>query len=176
MLRPTQRYEFVIRLGLSLGIVARGKSRVVVFVLVLAGLLIADTVSGGPPASAQTVGSSIEYAENSTASVGRFRAHDQDGNVIRWSLSGPDADRFTIDGGILSFREPPNYEKPQSAQRSGQLANRNVYRVTVEAAGGRHDVTVTVTDVDDAGTDEGMYLRATVTYSDRFGSGKTASA
>ena len=155
------------------------------------------------------------------------------GNVIRWSLSGPDADRFTIDGGILSFREPPNYEEPQSAERSGQLANRNVYRVTVEAAGGRHDVTVTVTDVDDAGTvridrpqpqvhrplgailldeddgvaserwqwarsedgetwlnirgateprrhstpaDEGMYLRATVTYSDRFGSGKTASA
>ena len=202
----------------------------------LAGLLIADTVSGGPPgrpASAQTVGSSIEYAENSTAPVGRFRAHDQDGNVIRWSLSGPDADRFTIDGGILSFREPPNYEKPQSAQRSGQLADRNVYRVTVEAAGGRHDVAVTVTDVDDAGTvridrpqpqvhrplgailldeddgvaserwqwarsedgetwldirgataprrhstpaDEGMYLRATVTYSDRFGSGKTASA
>ena len=236
MLRPTQRYEFVIRLGLSLGIIARGKSRVVVFVLVLAGLLIADTVSGGSPgrpASAQTVGSSIEYAENSTASVGRFKAHDQDGNVIRWSLSGPDADRFTIDGGILSFKEPPNYEKPQSAQGSGQLANRNVYRVTVEAAGGRHDVTVTVTDVDDAGTvridrpqpqvyrplgailldeddgvaserwqwarsedgetwidiegatapgrhstpaDEGMYLRATVTYSDRFGSGKTASA
>ena len=236
MLRPTQRYEFVIRLGLSLGVIPRGKSRVVVFVLVLIGLLIADTVSDGPvgrPASAQTAGSSIEYAENSTASVGRFRAHDQDGNVIRWSLSGPDADRFTIDGGMLSFREPPNYEEPQSAQRSGQLADRNVYRVTVKAAGGRHEVTVTVTDMDDAGTvridrpqpqvhrpleailfdeddgvaserwqwarsedgetwldirgataprrnstpaDEGMYLRATVTYSDRFGSGKTASA
>ncbi len=236
MLRPTQRHEFVIRLGLSLGVIPRGKSRVVVFVLVLAVLLLADTVSDGPlgrPASAQTVGSSIEFAENSTAPVGRFSAHDQDGNVIRWSLSGPDADRFTIDGGILSFREPPNYEEPQSAKRSGQLANRNVYRVTVEAAGGRHDVAVTVTDVDDAGTvridrpqpqvhrplgailsdeddgvagerwqwarsedgetwmdirgatasrrhstpaDEGMYLRATVTYSDRFGSDKTASA
>ena len=110
---------------------------------------------------------------------------------------------------------------------------RNVYRVTVEAAGGTRSVTVTVTDVDEAGVatidrpqpqvdrllsaslldeddmvederwqwarsvdgrtwtdiegatepqrrpaqaDEGMYLRATVTYSDKFGGGKTASA
>ena len=105
-------------------------------------------------------------------------------------------------------------------------------RVTVEAAGGTRDVTVTVTDVDEAGTatidrpqpqvsrplsatlsdeddmedevwqwarsvdgrtwtdiegstepqrrptpgDVGRYLRATVTYSDKFDAGKTASA
>ena len=134
---------------------------------------------------------------------------------------------------MLAFREPPNYEDPQSAVDSVLLSVRNVYRVTVIAAGGTRPVTVTVTDVDEAGAasidrpqpqvdrllsaslldeddrvadqgwqwarsqdgrtwtdieaatspqrrpalaDEGMYLRATVTYSDKFGAGKTASA
>ena len=143
-----------------------------------------------------------------------------------WSLSGPDADQFTIDGGVLAFREPPNYEDPQTAATGVRLSERNLYRVTVKAGGGTHDVAVTVTDVDEAGTasidrrqpqvsrplsaslsdedevvsgqrwqwarsedrttssdiegatsprrspaeaDEGMYLRATVTYSDKFG-------
>ena len=205
--------------------------------VLLASILLANMMPDGllsHLAYARTANSSIEYAENGTAPVGRFRAHDQDGDAIEWSLSGPDAGLFTIDGGILSFNESPNYEEPQSAEKSGQLADRNVYRVTVEAAGGTRDVAVTVTDVDDAGTvrmdrpqpqvsrrlgailsdeddgvtaerwqwarsedgttwtdilegamspvrslapdDMGMYLRVTVTYSDRFGSGKTAAA
>ena len=134
---------------------------------------------------------------------------------------------------MLAFREPPNYEEPQSAADSALLSVRNVYRVTVEGAGGTRAVTVTVTDLDETGTvsidrpqpqvgrplsaslsdeddrvaderwqwarsqdrrrwtaletatspqrrpapaDEGMYLRATVTYSDKFGTGKTVSA
>ena len=179
------------------------------------------------PAYAQTAGTSVDYAENNTAAIAAFVAYDQDGGIIRWSLSGPDDDLFTIDGGKLAFKKPPNYEDPQSA------AAGNVYRVTVQASGGAHDVVVTVTDVDEAGTasidrpqpqvsrpleaslsdedervrnerwqwarsqdqttwtdirgatsprrtpateDEGMYLRATVTYSDKFAAGKTASA
>ena len=176
---------------------------------------------------------SVDFAENGTGPVGTFIAYGQDGDAIRWSLSGPDEGLFTIDGGVLSFRKPPDYEDPQSAVADVPLSERNVYRVTVEASGGTHDVTVTVTDVDEAGTasmdrpqpqidrplganlsdedevvtaerwqwarsedgavwtdiegatsprrspvpaDVGMYLRATVTYSDKFGSGKTASA
>ena len=177
--------------------------------------------------------SSVRYSENGTAPVASFTAFDEGDHVIRWSVSGRDDDLFTIDDGVLAFREPPNYEDPQSAADSALLSARNVYRVTVEAAGGMRNVTVTVTDVDDVGTasidrpqpqvdrplsaglldeddrvaderwqwarsedgrrwthiegasepqrspdpaDEGMYLRATVTYSDKFGSGKTASA
>ena len=103
-------------------------------------------------AYAQTADSSIEFAENGTRPVGTFWAYDQDGDPIAWSLSGPDADLFTIDGGVLAFRESPDYEDPQSAARGGRLAERNVYRVTVEASGGTHDVAVTVTDVDEYGT------------------------
>ena len=193
-------------------------------------------LTAGPashPAYARTADSSIEFAENGTRPVGTFWAYDQDGDPIAWSLSGPDDDLFAIDGGVLSFREPPNYEAPRFAARGGRLAERNVYRVTVEASGGAHDVAVTVTDVDESGTvsidrrqpqvdrplgaslsdedegvtgerwqwarsqdgttwtdiegatsprrspapaDVGMYLRAMVSYSDKFGAGKTASA
>ena len=176
---------------------------------------------------------SARYPENGTEPVASFRAFDEAGHVIRWSVSGDDKDLFTIDDGVLAFREPPNYEDPQSASTSALLSSRNIYRVTVEAAGGTRNVTVTVTDVDEAGTvsidrpqpqvgrplsanlleeddmvaderwqwsrseggrtwtdiegatspqrrpapeDEGVYLRATVTYSDKFGAGKTASA
>ena len=178
--------------------------------------------------------SSVRYSENGTAPVASFTAFDEGEHVIRWAVSGRDDDLFTIDGGVLAFREPPNYEDPQSAATGALLSVRNVYRVTVEAAGGTRNVTVTVTDVDEAGTasidrpqpqddrplsaslsdeddrladerwqwtrsedgrtwrdieggatspgrrpapaDVGMYLRATVTYSDKFGAGKTASA
>ncbi len=213
-----------------------GKSRLVTLFIVLASILLASVTLDGPAhrqAYAQSADSSLDFAENRTAPVATFLAHDQDGDAITWSLSGPDADLFTIDDGVLAFREPPNYEDPQSTASRGRLSDRNVYRVTVSAGGGTHDVAVTVTDVDEAGTvsidrrqpqvsrplsasmrdedegvsgqawqwarsgdgttwtdidgatsprrsparaDEDMYLRATVTYSDKFGAGKTASA
>ena len=200
-------------------------------IIVLTALTLADAVPAGPTSGrvhARDVDSSLEYAENGTAPVAAFIAHDQDGDPIEWSLSGVDRSLFTIEGGVLAFREPPNYEKPRSVG-----AGWNVYRVTVEASGGAHDVAVTVTDVDEAGAvsisrlqpqvdrplsaglldedggvseqrwqwarsgdgatwtdiegarlpgrvptpdDVDMYLRATATYSDKFGSNKTASA
>ncbi len=213
-----------------------GRFRVLALVAVLAGMLLGNVVPDGPAsrsAHAQTADSSVDFAENRTAPVANFLAYDQDGDAISWTLSGPDGDLFTIDDGVLAFRDPPDYEDPQSATSGVSLAERNVYRVTVKAGGGTHDVAVTVTDVDETGTasidrrqpqvsrplsasmrdedegvsgqtwqwsrsedrntwtdivgatsprrspapeDEGLYLRATVTYSDKFGAGKTASA
>ena len=89
---------------------------------------------------------SVRYAENGTGPVATYSAFDEEGHTIEWSLSGDDDDLFTIDDGVLSFRQPPNYEDPQSADAD------NVYEVTVAAAGGTRSVTVTVTDVDDVGT------------------------
>ncbi len=196
----------------------------------LAVMLLVNVIPEGTTsrlAHAQSPDSSIDFAENRTTAVAVFIAYDQDGDDISWSLSGPDADRFTIDGGVLAFREIPDYEDPRSSART------NVYKLTVEASGGTHDVAVTVTDVDEAGTvsidrpqpqvsrllgaslsdedegvsaqewqwarstdrttwteiegataprrtpapdDVGSFLRATVSYSDKFGSDKTASA
>ena len=59
---------------------------------------------------------------------------------------------FTIDGGVLAFREPPNYEDPQSATVGVPLAGRKrVPGLPSRAGGGTHEVAVTVTDVDEAG-------------------------
>ena len=214
----------------SLGTPPHSRILVRALVTMLASLLLTNMTLNqlaSHIAHAQTTDSSLTFAENGTGPVGTFIAYDQDGDPIVWSLGGPDGELFTIDGGVLAFREPPDHEDPQSA-RGG-----NVYRVTVEASGGAHDVDVTVTDVDEAGTagidrpqpqvdrplwaslrdedegvtalrwrwarsgdgaawtdiegatsqrrnpspeDVGMYLRAMVTYSDRFGPGKTASA
>ena len=88
-------------------------------VIVLAGLLLANMIpdgAGSRLAHAQTTGSSIDFAENGTVPVGVFVAYDQDGDAIVWSLSGPDWHLFTIDGGVLAFREPPDHEDPRSAQ------------------------------------------------------------
>ena len=51
----------------------------------------------------------------------------------------------------MAFKESPNYESPHS-KSSGTQAEKNVYKVTVEATGGMHKVVVTVTNVDEDGT------------------------
>ena len=86
----------------------------------LAGVLVASVIPDGPTghlAYAQEADSSLDFTENGTSPVAPFFAYDQDSDAIVWSLSGPDGHLFTIDGGVLAFRDPPNYEDPQSAQR-----------------------------------------------------------
>ena len=90
---------------------------------------------------------SVDYAENDTVAAGTYTA---DGPVTpAWSLSGDDADDFSIGSGMLMFRATPDYENP------ADMDGNNTYMVTVMAeAGGEMDmmdVTVTVTNVEDMG-------------------------
>ena len=97
----------------------------------------------------------VSVAENqSVASVVYTAiAGDADGDTLTYSLSGPDADLFTIDAvtGELRFSAVPNFEAP--ADDGGD----NVYDLTVTASdgdsgdGNRVDqaVVITVTDEDD---------------------------
>ena len=65
------------------------------------------------------------HPELSTAPVDTYRADDPEDHFVRWSLSGPDADDFSIDSsGTLRFAGPP------------ELDLDNVYQVTVEAYDG----------------------------------------
>ena len=186
----------------------------------------------------------IEYPENGEDPVQTFSASDPDADAgdIEWSLGGVDADDFEIDGGVLTFEEPPDFEKPSDRDEDTESAGDqgkgdNVYQVTVKASGGELEVAVTVTNLDEPGkvtfdqpqpqatrdltasfsdedgdegpswqwsrgasmdgpwtdiagamtaarnpttADVGSYLRATVTYTDSFGSqtvsGVTANA
>ena len=94
----------------------------------------------------------VAYAENGTDPVGKYTASDQDGDSITWSLLGYDREKFAIsEEGILSFRSPPDYEKPEG--REG-----NTYWVTLRAEDDGeprgydvHNVRVTVTQINELG-------------------------
>ena len=90
-----------------------------------------------------------------------------------WTLDGVDAGVFSIDGGALRFKSPPNYESPSDGDEDTnteglQRAGDNIYRVTVRfGAGGQDgtpelddyvgddlgelDLTITVTNVEEPG-------------------------
>ena len=54
----------------------------------------------------------IMYAENGDTPVRTFTSEDPEGAGIHWDVTGRDADDFEISGGVLTFKDPPNYEKP----------------------------------------------------------------
>ncbi len=104
------------------------------------------------------------YFEGTVADVHTFMAVDYDaGDTFEWSLmTGDDADDFNIDPstGVLTFKQDstlnvgplPSYEDPRD--QGGD----NVYNITVVATdddtspkAGKYDVTITVTDEEEAG-------------------------
>ena len=84
----------------------------------------------------------VAYAENGTGPVETYTLSGANAASATWSLDGPNADDFRISGGVLTFRSPPDFE------------TKTTYMVTIEADDGTEmdslDVTVTVTDVDEA--------------------------
>ena len=92
---------------------------------------------------------SFSYRENGASDLYTYRATDPEGAEIAWSVSGTDGEDFAIsESGVLSFREPPDYDDPADDDDD------NEYEVTVVATDQtRHaaslTVTVTVTDVNE---------------------------
>ena len=106
---------------MSLRTPTHGTFRAAALLVLVAGIVLAYMIPEGltgRPVYAQTAASSLALAENGTAPVATFLAYDQDGEPIRWSLSGPDHALFTIDGGTLAFREPPT-TRTRSPGRTG---------------------------------------------------------
>ena len=101
----------------------------------------------------------IEYAENGTGEVATFTAVDPEGAAIMsWSLNGSDMADFDIHGGVLTFKEPPDFEDPTDRENADPAATPtdNVYEVTVQATDGTRNVgmkavKVEVTNVEEAG-------------------------
>ena len=93
-----------------------------------------------------------EYAENGTGAVATFTAEDPEGEPITWSVSGDDSEDFSIENGVLRFKEAPDFEAPADA------GTNNMYAVTVQASDGgvgttaTEEVTIEVTNVDEPGT------------------------
>ena len=107
-----------------------------------------DTPPPPPMPPVFTSSASASVAENQTDAY-RAVATDADGNDLSYNLSGTDAALFMIDGatGEVSFIEAPDFENPDDA------GGDNVYDIVVTASDGdnstNHDVTITVTNVND---------------------------
>ena len=117
---------------------------------------ISVTGANDPPVI--TGNDSIPYAENGTGDVATYTATDQDvGDTITWRLSGTDDSTLSLSSsGVLTFDSPPDFEAPQDRGIDSQDTGRdNEYLVTVEAFDGAAtttlDVTITVSNVDEAG-------------------------
>ena len=132
------------------------------------GALLATLAFIAPVVFANAV--EVDFPEDQEdLTVETFSATDADAMAnIEWDLSGVDADAFEIDGGVLSFKEAPNYESPTDADEdtdtSGdQGKGDNVYKVTVIASGTEQDVEVTVINVDEPGSVTFTQLQAQAT-------------
>ena len=106
-------------------------------------------VNEGPEISGQN---SRTVSENFSQVLAPYTATDPEdptAEITRWSTSGRDGGDFTVnEDGELSFRSPPDFERPVDSDRD------NLYEFTVRASDGRvygtFDVTVTVGDVNEA--------------------------
>ena len=116
----------------------------------LAVTIMVTDVDDASPAFADDTVTSREVAENTapgTAIGAPFMATDPDSDVVTYTLEGTDADSFAIgtESGVLTTRAALDYETKSS------------YAVTVKAADEHGNaatlaVTITVTDVDEAGS------------------------
>ena len=93
----------------------------------------------------------LDYPENGTRAITTVSANSLVEASTYWTLSGDDADEFSISGsGELTFSSPPDYESPADA------GGDNRYTVVVDASDGTDtdtlNVELHVTNVDEAGT------------------------
>ena len=119
--------------------------------------------TGGTPQPVNTAptinntGNSYSVLENQTAAFS-VDASDPEGDTLTFSLSGDDAEFFSVtSSGSVSFVSEPNFENPQAS------AGGNVYSLTVSVSDGTltdsKDFTVTVTnDTSDDGPVETVIL------------------
>ena len=112
----------------------------------------------------------IKAGAPNTDAVVTYIGADPEGARVSWDLKGADASFFTIDGGVLRFRTPPDFENARDrADTDDETATPEaladgIYSVQVRAIAGRASdytgpaqtveflVNVTVGDVDEPGT------------------------
>ena len=92
---------------------------------------------------------SVDFDENATGTVATYSALDPEAGTVALRLIGSDSDDFSFTDGVLRFDSAPNFEDPDDA------GGNNTYEVIVEARDAldtaTQDVTVNVTNVDEAG-------------------------
>ena len=106
-------------------------------------------VNEGPEISGRDTLTVSENYEAVLATYSGTDPEDASAEITRWSVTGRDGGDFTInEDGELTFRRPPDYERPADSDRD------NEYEVTVRASDGKvygiYEVAVNVEAVDEA--------------------------
>ena len=164
-----QRFSVTVKVEVMLG-AANQKAEVEV-VIIVTDVDEEPKITNADGDAAKTM---VEYAEideagaPNTAAVETYVGTDPERDTISWDLRGADAAVFTIDGGVLQFVNPPDYENPKDVAGANTAtpdatADDNVYYVVIRAISSRASgdtgpaeavdttVTVTVIDVDEDG-------------------------
>ena len=101
----------------------------------------------------------FDYPEKGTGPIITYTAEDVEDLPVFWTLGGPDAADFTIEGGTLRFKSPPDYEVPTdrvndedadgrtypevnlsaTPPQLGEGARNNVYKIMVRVSAGGED-------------------------------------
>ena len=121
-------------------------------VALLGALLLTIRPVGAQEDTAPTLSNAetqFDYVEDGTGPVTTFRANDPENKPVFWTVGGADAADFTIAGGTLRFKSPPDYEVPtdrhDDTDNDGTVdtgedpASNNVYKVTVRFSAGGED-------------------------------------
>ena len=91
-----------------------------------------------------------------TTPLASYSARDEEGRVT-WSLTGPDGGDFAIDDGVVTFAAAPSFETPNGSN-GGNSYTFTVVATDVQSGSNRLtaevDITVTVEDIEEAGTIE----------------------
>ena len=155
-------------------LIARFAAVAALLVLALAAPAVFAQEHDEPPCTMDGTSVECDYDEKGMDPVADFNAMDPEGEGIDWELAGADMAAFDITGGVLTFKESPNYESPTDMAREDDpltddvdeevTGDDNAYEVTVVAiemlAEGQDppakrsmlDVTVTVMNVEEPGT------------------------
>ena len=98
------------------------------------------------PPSLSNAETQFDYAEDGTGPITTFNARDPENKPVFWTVGGTDAADFTIVGGTLRFKSPPNYEVPTDRDERADTTTGtpegvgdNVYKVTVRFGAGGED-------------------------------------
>ena len=77
------------------------------------------------PAITTTSKTAFTYRESGTATIYTFKATDPEKSNIEWTLSGPDANAFTLsDTGVMDFASPPTMRTPLTPARTTSMRSR----------------------------------------------------
>ena len=87
-----------------------------------------------------------DYPENGTGTVATFMATDEDSqdDADMWGVEGADKDSFDIAGGVLTFKNPPNFETNPSYAVTVTVTDRDVKATK--------DVTVKIVNMEEPGS------------------------